>query len=66
MGQEHKDSHLSDLPYALSSPSKREVGQNLSQSSCNTVVGWAVEKCLTPGQRGVTNMCVLASQIMFM
>lgn len=56
--KEHKDPCLSDLPYALYAPSKRNVGQNLSQDSCSTVVGCAVEKCLTPDKPVEQPTCV--------
>lgn len=56
--EERKDPHLPDLPYAMSSLSKRDVRQNSSQGSCRTVVGWAVEKCLTPDQLVEQPACV--------
>lgn len=40
MVEEHKELQLSDLPYALCSASERDVGQNLSQGSYCTMVGW--------------------------
>lgn len=50
MVKQYKEPQLSDLPYALSSASERDVGQNLSQGSYSTMVGWTVEKCLTHDQ----------------
>jgi len=40
MVKEHKDPHISDLLYALSSPSKRHVGQKLWNCHRAAAAAW--------------------------